>query len=133
MAFNFDFMFNRTAEPLTITKTVNQSFDKLGRPVSTDSDPIHVKEPISISDNQAVRYQNSSGGEMQLTTINWVSKLPNMPKHTKVHRDTTDETFEVVSSSGVTRSGKVFYQLERVGDDNVRDSGAGDSESDSQV
>ena len=132
MAFNFDFMFNRTAEPLTITKPINQSFDKLGRPVSNDSEPIHVNEPISISDNQAIRYQNGSGGEVQLTMINWVSRLPNMPKHTKVYRDNTEETFEVVSSSGVTRSGKVFYQLERVGDD-VRDSDAGGSESDSQV
>ncbi|VDG32880.1 hypothetical protein [Lactobacillus brevis] [Lactiplantibacillus mudanjiangensis] len=114
-------------------KPVHQSFDELGRPVTDGSDPIHVNEPISISDNQAIRYQDASGGEMQITTINWVSKLPNMPKHTKVHRDNTDETFEVINSSGVTRSGKVFYQLERVGDDNVRDSDTGDSESNSQV
>jgi len=111
-------MFDKEREPLTITPYLGKDdSDPLGIGKSEYGTPIEVEEPITLTANPAITYQQGSGGAMEVSILVWSSRTSGFKKGAKVLRRQTGETLTVTGSAPLTHSQLTYYQLQRNGDD----------------
>lgn len=114
----FHYMFDKEKEPLTITPYLGKDdSDPLGLGKPEYGEPIEVEEPITLTTNPAITYQQGSGGEMKVSILVWSSRTSGYKKGTKVYRQRTGETYTVTDSAALTHSQLTYYQLRRNGDE----------------
>ncbi|WP_125545375.1 hypothetical protein [Levilactobacillus lindianensis] len=119
----FHFMFDKEKEPLTITPYLGKDdSDPLGIGGAKYGTEIKVEEPITLTANPAITYQQGSGGAMEVSILVWSSRTSGFKKGTKVLRRQTGETFTVTGSAPLTHSQLTYYQLQRNGDDDAEQS-----------
>lgn len=117
---SFDFMFKRLSRPLKIT-----TFE-LGSQKTID-----VNEPLTVTNNPAITFQNGSGGDVPIYQAVWVSRTPGCRKETKVTDTLTGTTYTVTGITENMVANLVYYQLtkdeEEVNDKQPHDNGHADS------
>ncbi len=93
---SFDFMFKRLQRPLKIT---------------TDKEAIEVNEPLIVTNNPAVIFQNGSGGDVPIYQAIWVSRTAGYRKNTAVLDVLSGIEYKVTGITENTNAKLIYYQL----------------------
>lgn len=114
---NFDFMFNRMAQKLTITTTSSGGYDDEGYPIKSEDSSVEVNEPLFNTQNPNTSYTNTDGGQYPTSQLYWSSKHSEFDKGTKVTSE-KGITYEVTAKSEDIGAELTYYTLKKVGDEN---------------
>ena len=93
---SFNFMFKRLQRPLKIT---------------TEKGTIEVNEPLIVTTNPAITFQNGGGGDVPIYQAIWVSRTAGYRKNTAVLDVLSGVEYKVTSITKNTNARLVYYQL----------------------
>lgn len=108
---SYKFLFDKLAQPLTITVKGEQTIDDSGFPINEHDHVLKLNEPLINVSNPNTIFTNIDGGQFETTSICWVSRHKEFTKGTKVATD--DNEYQVVSKAEVLPN-LVYYQLKAV-------------------
>jgi hypothetical protein len=88
-------------------------FKKLQRPlkITTEKGTIEVNEPLIVTTNPAITFQNGGGGDVPIYQAIWVSRTAGYRKNTAVLDVLSGVEYKVISITESTNARLVYYQL----------------------